>query len=218
MTTDLITLAQGAALNLVVAFVIVRFIYARDSQEKRFVFSFLALNTVIYFVLGLLTRVNLSIGVGFGLFAIFSVLRYRTEETPIREMTYLFVLLALPVMNAVIMPTGALPQLLLANGVVVVVLFILEHGWGFRYEARSQIVYERIELIQPGRYAELLDDLRARTGLPVTRATVGRIDFLRDSAEITLFYDPRAHAAQLARRAEADGPRSSRQYEPARER
>ena len=86
---------------------IVRFIYARGSQEKRYVFSFLALNTVIYFVLGLLTSVELSIGVGFGLFAIFSVLRYRTEETPIREMTYLFVLLALPVMNAVLMHAAA---------------------------------------------------------------------------------------------------------------
>lgn len=212
MTTDLLTLAQGAALNLVVALVIVRLIYAPSNQEKRFVFSFLALNTVVYFVLGLLTSVELSLGVGFGLFAIFSVLRYRTEETPIREMTYIFVLLALPVMNAVIMPTGAFAQLLLANGVVVVVLFALERGWGFRFEASSQVIYERIELIQPGRYEELLSDLRARTGLPVTRVTVGRIDFLRDSAELTLFYDPRAHKATLGQSSHA------LQGEPIRER
>ena len=81
MTPDLVTLAGGAALNLAVALVIVRFIYARTTQEKNYIFSFLALNTVIFFVLGLLTSVELSIGVGFGLFAIFSVLRYRTEET-----------------------------------------------------------------------------------------------------------------------------------------
>jgi hypothetical protein len=200
MTTDLLTLAQGAALNLAVALVIVRGIYARGTQEKSYVFSFLALNTVVYFVLGLLTSVELSIGVGFGLFAIFSVLRYRTEETPIREMTYLFVLLALPVMNAVLMPVGALPQLLLANGVVVAVLYLLERGWGFRFEARSQVVYERIALIQPERRAELLADLRQRTGLPVTRVTVGRIDFLKDSAEVTLFYDPAAVTTTAAPR------------------
>lgn len=186
---DVMTLLQGAALNLAVALVIVRGIYARDSQDRNIIFSLLALNTVVYFVLGLLTSVELSVGVGFGLFAIFSVLRYRTEETPLREMTYLFVLLALPVMNAVLLPTGAWPQLLLANAVVTAVLFALERGWGFRFEASSRVTYERIELIQPGRYAELLADLRARTGLPVTRATVGRIDFLRDSAEVTLYYN-----------------------------
>ncbi|NTU80083.1 MAG: DUF4956 domain-containing protein [Chloroflexales bacterium] len=217
MTTDLLTLAQGAVLNLAVALVIVRFIYTRGSQEKRYVFSFLALNTVIYFVLGLLTSVELSIGVGFGLFAIFSVLRYRTEEMPIREMTYLFVLLALPVMNAVLMPTGAVAQLLLANGMVVAVLFALERGWGFRFEASGRVVYERIDLIQPGRYEELLADLGARTGLPVTRATVGRIDFLRDAAEVTLYYDPAAPAAQSTHQRAQDN-RLPLQYEPSPER
>lgn len=208
MTAELLTLAQGAALNLVVALLIVRGIYARGSQEQRYVFAFLAFNTVIYFVMALLTSVELSIGVGFGLFAIFSVLRYRTEETPIREMTYLFVLIALPVMNAVLMPAGALPQLLLANGAVAAVLAVLERGWGFCFEASRRVVYERIDLIQPARYDELLADLRQRTGLPVTRASVGRIDFLRDTAEITLFYDPAAMAHPALRRQQpgADSP------------
>jgi hypothetical protein len=119
------------------------------------------------------------------------VLRYRTEETPIREMTYLFVLIALPVMNAVLMPSNAnLAQLLFANSSVVALLFVLERGWGFRFEASSRVIYERIELIRPERRAELLADLRARTGLPVRRVAVGRMDFLRDSAELTLYYDP----------------------------
>lgn len=189
MNSDLLNLAVGAGLNLLVALVIVRGIYARGTQHKHYVFSFLAFNTVIYFVIGLLASVELSVGVGFGLFAIFSVLRYRTEETPIREMTYLFVLIALPVMNAVLMPSGAVAQLLLANGAVVALLYVLERGWGFRFEASNQIIYERIDLIVPERRAELLADLRQRTGLPATRVTIGRVDFLRDSAEITLFYD-----------------------------
>ena len=169
MSTDLLTLAQGAALNLAVALLIVRGIYYPRTPNRNHIFAFLAFNTVIYFVLGLLTSVELSMGVGFGLFAIFSVLRYRTEETPIREMTYLFVLIALPVINAVLMPTGSLAPLLFANAMVVGVLFVLEQGWGFRFEGSSHVIYERIELIPPERRAELLADLRVRTGLPVTR-------------------------------------------------
>ncbi|MFO7167604.1 MAG: DUF4956 domain-containing protein [Chloroflexota bacterium] len=195
MSTDLLTLAQGAALNLAVALVIVRGIYYPRTPNRNHIFAFLAFNTVIYFVLGLLTSVELSVGVGFGLFAIFSVLRYRTEETPIREMTYLFVLIALPVMNAVLIRTDSLPQLLFANGTVVAVLFVLEQGWGFRFQGTSRVIYERIELIQPERREELLADLRARTGLPVTRVEVGEINFLRDTAELTLFYDQPQRAA-----------------------
>jgi hypothetical protein len=198
MSAELLNLAMGAALNLAVALIIVRCIYYPRTQEKNFVFSFIAFNTVIFFVLGLLTSVELSIGVGFGLFAIFSVLRYRTDEMPIREMTYLFVLIALPVMNAVLVPTGALDKLLLANGVVVVVLFLLEREWGFHFEASKQIVYERIDLITPANYEQLLADLRERTGLSVRRATVGRIDFLRDTAEVTLYY-PQPQAAPAVR-------------------
>ncbi len=195
MSTDLLTLAQGAALNLAVALVIVRGIYYPRTPNRNHIFAFLAFNTVIYFVLGLLTSVELSVGVGFGLFAIFSVLRYRTEETPIREMTYLFVLIALPVMNAVLIRTDSLAQLLFANGTVVAVLFVLEQGWGFRFQGTSRVIYERIELIQPERREELLADLRARTGLPVTRVEVGEINFLRDTAELTLFYDQPQRAA-----------------------
>jgi Ca2+/Na+ antiporter len=92
--TELTNLILGAGLNLLVALLIVRFIYCPSTHNRSYVFTFPAFNTVIFFVLGLLTSVSLSVGVGFGLFAIFSVLRYRTEEIPIREMTYLFVIIA----------------------------------------------------------------------------------------------------------------------------
>ncbi|NTV65124.1 MAG: DUF4956 domain-containing protein [Oscillochloris sp.] len=198
MSTDLFNLIVGSILNLVVALVIVRGIYYPRTQDRNYIFSFLAFNTVIYFVLSLLTSVELSVGVGFGLFAIFSVLRYRTEETPIREMTYLFILIALPVMNAVLMPASSLPQLVLANGVVIALLYVLEQGWGFSFESNSRVIYERIELIRPERRAELLADLRTRTGLPVRRVQIGKIDFLRDSTEITLYYNPKEVIEQSA--------------------
>lgn len=189
MSTELTNLLLGAGLNLTIALVIVRFIYYPETQNKNYVFTFLAFNTVIYFVLGLLTSVSLSIGVGFGLFAIFSVLRYRTDEIPIREMTYLFIIIALPVMNSILVTNSDIAQLLAANGVVVVLLYVLEKEWGFHYEASRKITYERIDLITPANQDLLLADVRTRTGLPVTRVVVGRIDFSRDTAEIQMFFE-----------------------------
>ena len=178
----------GAAINLLIALVIVRFIYYPASPDKNFVFTFLAFNTVIYFVVGLLTSVEIGIGVGFGLFAIFSVLRYRTAEITPREMTYLFVLIALPVMNSILAADGAFSRLLVSNGIVMVLLFVLEREWGFRFESSKRVTYEKIELVTPARRAELLADLRERTGLPVTQVRVGSVDFSKDVAELRIFY------------------------------
>lgn len=189
MSTELISLILGAGLNLAVALVIVRFIYYPSTQDKQYVFTFLGFNTVIYFVLGLLSSVDLSIGVGFGLFAIFSVLRYRTDEIPIREMTYLFIIIALPVMNSVLASSGDFPQVLFANAVIVALLYVLEQGWGFHFAASQKITYERLDLTTPANREQLLADLRARTGLAVTRVEVGRLDFSRDTAELKLFYE-----------------------------
>jgi hypothetical protein len=178
----------GALLNLLIALVIVRFIYYPATQDRRYVFTYVTFSTITYFVLGLLTSVDLSIGVGFGLFAIFSVLRYRTDEMPPREMTYLFVFIALPIMNSVLMTSGAMLQLVFSNALVMLVLFVLERGWGFRFEESKRVVYDRIELVVPERRDELVADLKARTGLAVTAVEVRRIDLLRDIAELRITY------------------------------
>lgn len=195
ITTNLLI---GFAFNLAVAILIVRFIYYPVKQNKNFVFTFLAFSTTIYFLMSVLTSMELSVGVGFGLFAIFSVLRYRTDTMPSREMTYLFVIIALPVMNSVLIQNGVWLPLLLANVIIVAIVFILEQDWGFHYEASRRITYERIDLIKPQRYEELLEDLRARTGLAVTRCEVGRINFLRDTAELKIYYEePRSSGSVL---------------------
>jgi len=195
MTTGFTELALGAALNLGVALLIVRLIYYPLTQEKSYVFTFLAFNTVIYFMLSMLTSEGLSVGVGFGLFAIFSVLRYRTDEIPIREMTYLFVIIALPVINSLMAPTGDVAGLLLANTAIVLVMLALEKGWGFDFTVSQKIVYEKIGLIAPECRDELLQDLRERTGLPIKRVRVGNIDFLHDTANLTVYYDERNEGA-----------------------
>lgn len=179
----------GAALNLVVALLIVRVIYYPRTREKKYIFTFLAFNTVIYFVLALLKTAELGVGVGFGLFAIFSVLRYRTDPIPIREMTYLFIIIALPVVNSALSTGGNFMKLAVADIVVIAVMYALERGWGFHFEASSRITYDRITLITPQHREALLADLRERTGLPVKRVEIGRLDFVRDSAEIRVYYD-----------------------------
>ncbi|MGV7976740.1 MAG: DUF4956 domain-containing protein [Anaerolineaceae bacterium] len=185
---DIVNFTLGFLLNFVVALIIVRFIYYPRTKDKRFVFTFLAFNMIIYFVLSLMVSIQLGIGVGFGLFAIFSVLRYRTDPMPIREMTYLFIILALPVMNSTGMLESSWPQLMLANSMVILVLWLLENEWGFRYEVSKHITYEKIELVPPTRRAEMIADLEARTGLKVKKVNVGKIDFLRDTAELQVFF------------------------------
>ncbi len=187
--SDLITFVFGFALNLLVALLIVRGIYYPSTRNKSYVFTFLAFNTIIFCVLHFMSSIEVGIGVGFGLFAIFSILRYRTDPIPIREMTYLFLISALPLMNAASQESTLWPQLILANLAVLVLLWVLEKGWGFTYEASKQILYEKIELLLPGRRAELLADLEARTGLKVKRVVVGKMDFLRDVANLKVFYD-----------------------------
>lgn len=184
-STDLL---MGFAANLLVALIIVRFIYFPMKQNKNYVFTFIAFNTIIFFVMSLLTTIELSVGAGFGLFAIFSVLRYRTNTMPARDMTYLFILIGLPVINASLLTGAGWNAVLIANTAVIVVLYLLESGWGFHYEQSQRITYERIELIKPENHDLLMEDLQNRTGLPITRFEIGNINFLRDSAEIKVFY------------------------------
>jgi hypothetical protein len=183
------SLFLGFALNLLVALVIVRFIYYPDNHNKNYVFTYLAFNTIIYFVMSFLTSAELSLGVGFGLFAIFSVLRYRTSTMSTREMTYLFIVIALPVMNSVLMKGSEWALLLAVNAVVAAVLFALEREWGFHYESSQSVRYDRIDLITPDQRDQLLADLRQRTGLPIKRVALGRLNFLNDTADLRIFYD-----------------------------
>lgn len=196
MSADLRDFILGAGFNLLSAIIIVRFIYYPWTQNRSYVFTFLAFNPTIYFVMGLLTSIELSVGVGFGLFAIFSVIRYRTEEMPIREMTYLFVIIALPVMNSILSSGGDVAEVVIANVTIVTLLYILEREWGFSFELHKRVTYEKIELIPPARRDELIADLQARTGLDITRVEVGRIDFLRDTAELTVYFDDPAKSAR----------------------
>ena len=175
--------------NLLMALLVVRFIYYPSTHNKSYVFTFLAFNTIIFFVMSFLAAIEIGVGVGFGLFAIFTILRYRTDPIPIREMTYLFVISALPVVNSAASNGNVWPHLIAANAAVLAILYILERGWGFKYESSRTVTYEKIELITPARRAEMLADLEDRTGLKIKRVSIGKVDFLRDVASLTVYYD-----------------------------
>jgi hypothetical protein len=175
--------------NFLVALLVVRFIYYPSTHNKPYVFTFLGFNTVIYFVLSFMASIEIGVGVGFGLFAIFSILRYRTDPIPIREMTYLFIISALPLMNTAGATGTVWPQLLAANLAILVILYVLEREWGFHYEVSKPLVYEKIELIRPDCRAELLADLEKRTGLKIKRIVIGKVDFLHDVANLKIYYD-----------------------------
>ncbi len=187
--THLGLLLVAFLIDVVITGIIVLGIYFPSEKDKKYVLTFFALNLSVFLITTLYGQVELGIELGFGLFAIFSILRYRTDPLPVREMTYLFMLMALPVANVIMVNEGLILEAVAANGVVVVIFFVIERALGFRYEAHRTITYEKIELIKPENEAQLLEDLRNRTGLAISRCEVGKIDFLHDVAEVKIYYE-----------------------------
>jgi len=175
---ELAAFLLGFGLNFLTALILVRFIYYPSTHDKRYVFTFLAFNTIIFLVVSMLSKLEVGIGV-----------RYRTDPIPVREMTYLFVIAALPVMNSAALSGGIWPQIIIANIAVLILLMVLERGWGFRYEGYKRITYEKIELIHPDHRAELISDLENRTGIKIKRINIGKINFLRDTVDLKIYYE-----------------------------
>lgn len=187
--SDFLSFILSFTFNLLIVLALVRFIYYPSTHNKQYVLTFLAFNTVIYFVLSFMESIQLGIGVGFGLFAIFTILRYRTDPIPIREMTYMFLTAALAVMNSAGSNVAIWPQLIAANAIILILMLVLEKEWGFHYEISKRIIYEKIELVRPDRQKDLILDLEERTGLKVKRVAVGKINFMRDTADLRIYYE-----------------------------
>ena len=175
-------------INLLVTAVLVRVIYYPRHRNKDFVFTFFLFNTVNFLICFLLSSTKLKIGFAFGLFAIFSILRYRTVTVPIREMGYFFLSVTIGIINALADIDSGITLLLISNGLVLLMTYILDRQLSLEHENYKEVNYERIELIHPERRDEMLDDLRKRTGLPIHRIELIKLDFLRDVAKIHAFY------------------------------
>ncbi|MCB0793497.1 MAG: DUF4956 domain-containing protein [Flavobacteriales bacterium] len=176
------------ALDAAVLFVLIRMIYYPIHRKKDYLFTYFLFNILIFFLCILLNNVKLSIGFAFGLFAIFGILRYRTEQISIKDMTYLFAVITLAVINSLVSKKVSIAELFFTDGMILLVTYALEHLWLTRHEAMRQIIYERIDLIKPENRDALMKDLHERLGLTVSRVEVGRIDLLRDTAQLRVFY------------------------------
>lgn len=175
-------------LNLLVLFVLIRLIYYPIHRKKDYLFTYFLFNILIFFLCVLLNSVKLSIGFAFGLFAIFGVLRYRTEQISIKDMTYLFAVITIAVINSLASKKVSITELVFTDGMILLVTLVLERVWLTRHEAMRQLIYERIDLIKPSNRALLMADLHERLGVRVSRVEVGRIDLLRDTAQLRVFY------------------------------
>ncbi len=182
------TLAIRFGFNLIATFFVVVLLYARNSKRKEFYFSYFAISVAVFMLVFLLQDVTLELGFALGLFAIFGIIRYRTDAIPIKEMTYLFVIIAISVINALSKDFLGYLELTLVNILLVGALWILEHILMLRQEDSLQILYENIENIHEAREAELIADIEKRTGLKVRRYRIDKVDFLRDVARITIWF------------------------------
>ena len=176
-------------INLLVCWVITHFFYYKKSHRRDYYFTYLLFSTAIFFILYQLQNMKVEVGIALGLFGIFSMIRYRTEQLPIREMTYLFVLIAISIVNGAGMASSYAS--FIATNVLFIVLIGLLETLGFSHrEANKIITYEKIELIKPERRAELIADIESRTGLKVKKIQIGSVDFLKDTAFIKVTYIP----------------------------
>lgn len=176
-------------INTILILLVVHFIYSKNSQRKDFYFSYIAIGVVIFFLSSLLNNVKLELGFALGLFAIFGIIRYRTDAIPIKEMTYLFVIIGISVINALSNKKVSYAELLFTNSAIVFGLWLLEKRLMLKQEGSIKLIYEKIENIHTKSESELLVDLKERTGIDIVRYEIKKIDFLKDIAIIRLYFN-----------------------------
>lgn len=187
---DLYKMIFRLLLNSAFMVIIVRYIYYRRTHNKDFMFTYLMISLVVFFICFTLKKFELELGMALGLFAIFGIVRYRTDAIPIKEMTYLFVVIGVSVMNSLANKKMSYSELLVANAAITLAAFTLESFWFKKGEKSKLIVFEDIALIKPSRYDDLKANLEERTGIVINRVVIHEIDFLKDVAEVEIFYYP----------------------------
>ena len=192
LSDDFMMMFIRLLINCLFTWLIIDRLYYRKSRRRDFYFTFMLISVAIFFIVFFMIFVledlkgKTSMGVGIGLFGIFSIMRYRTDAMPVREMTYLFVIIALSLVNAVSVNVP-LFEVLLTNAILLVAVWLCELH--IKTRPTRMIQYDRIELITPERRPELIADLEKRLGVKVLKVEIGSIDFLRDMAMIRVSYE-----------------------------
>lgn len=185
---DYLELAIRFSIDFIAIFILVRLIYYVTHKNKDYLFTFFLFNVLIFIICLLLGSTKIKIGFAFGLFAIFSIIRYRTVTVPIKEMGYFFTAVALGMLNAMADTDGNYIVIGFFNAMILVLTLVLDRYIGLKHENVKEIVYERIDLIQPEKREQMIADLKKRTGLPIHRIEIRNVNFLRDTANIFAYY------------------------------
>jgi len=186
---NLLELLGRFALNLIVILILVRWFYFSTTRRKDFLFTYILISSIVFLLCFLLENVMLQIGFALGLFAIFGIIRYRTHAIPIKEMTYLFLIIGISVINA-LANTASISEIIFTNLIIIFITYGLEKKWLLRHESSKSIVYEKINLIKTEHHKELIEDLQLRTGISkISRIEIGEVDFLKDICHITIFFE-----------------------------
>lgn len=183
----LIQLLSHFAMNTLVAWIIVHIFYYPKGKRRDYYFTFLLISVCIFMLISLMGGSQMEMGAAMGLFAVFGILRYRTESVPIREMTYLFFIVCLSVVNAMSYSLSV-AEIASANLIFILTVWVCESNFLARRVACKYVKYDNIDLIVPQRYDELVADLEKRLGVSIIRVEVGSVDFLKDMSMLKVFY------------------------------
>ena len=187
-SNDIYTLLFRLGINLFFITIIIRYLYYPITKRKDYLFTYYLIGIITFFLCFALKKLDIDTGMGLGLFAIFGIIRYRTDAIEIKEMTYLFLIIGLSVVNSLASRQISVLELGTINVTVVGLLYGLEYLWLVKHLTRKTINYERIDLITPDKYEEMKLDIETRTGLSINRVEIGKIDFLNDTAQVRVFY------------------------------
>jgi len=185
---DVYRLLMRLCINFVFITVIVRFFYYKITKRKDYLFTYYLMSFIIFFICYSLKKLDIDTGMGLGLFAIFSIIRYRTNQIAIKEMTYLFIVIGLSVVNALASDNISMTELGIINFFMLGMTYCLEFVWLLKHETRKTILFENIKLVDISKTDELKAELEKRTGLTINRVEVGKINFLDDTAQLRIFY------------------------------
>ena len=176
------------SINMVFLTLIIRFLYYKSTRRKDYLFTYYMISIIVFFLCFTMKKFELDLGMALGLFAIFGIIRYRTDPIGIKEMTYLFVVIGVSVMNSLANKKMSYAEIMLANVLIVSATAILEYVWLLKQELTKEIVYEQIENIKPENHALLKADLETRIGIQINKIDVGDVDLLKDTAQLTIHY------------------------------
>jgi len=176
------------AINMIFLILLLGPIYFRYTKKEKFLFTFFLIGIVVFFVASIMKRVDIGLGLAFGLFAIFGILRLRTRNFSVKDMAYLFATIGLSVINALGLQVLSLIGVLIINIIILISAFVLEKILNTNNYVKHSIVYDNLRFLKPENRQKLIKDISVRTGRNILRISVQRIDFKRDTADLDIYF------------------------------